>query len=192
LFNKSLFNMYTTDHRIDFSNIGEKKTAVFLSISDMDRSLDKLIDVFYTQAFQELTASADKEPNNRLQVPVRFILDDFATNAVIKDFDQLTSVIRSREIYVSIIIQSLTQLASLYGKDRALTISNNCDNWLYLGGQDVETARVFAQKTNRPVIEVLQMDIDAAYLFTRGTKSRKVKKYNVENHPNYEEYIDSF
>lgn len=191
LFNKSLYFMYTNENRIDFSNIGEKKTAVFLSISDMDRSLDKLIDVFYTQAFQELTASADKELNNRLQVPVRFILDDFATNAFIKDFDQITSVIRSREIYVSIIIQSLTQLASLYGKDRALTISNNCDNWLYLGGQDVETATVFAQKTNRPVIEVLQMDIDAAYLFTRGTKSKKVKKYNMENHPNYEEYIEA-
>lgn len=190
LFNKSLFYMYTNDNRIDFSNIGEKKTAIFLSISDMDRSLDRLIDIFYTQAFQELTASADKEPNNRLQVPVRFILDDFATNAFIKDFDQITSVIRSREIYVSIIIQSLTQLASLYGKDRALTISNNCDNWLYLGGQDVETAKVFAQKTNRPVIEILQMDIDAAHLFTRGTKSKDIKKYNLKNHPNYEEYIE--
>lgn len=189
LFNKSLSHMYTKSNRINFTDIGKDKTVVFLSISDMDRSMDKLINVFYTQAFQVLTTSADQEPNHHLQVPVRFILDDFATNAFIKDFDNITSVIRSREIYVSVIIQSMSQLASLYGHNKALTISNNCDNWLYLGGQDVETATLFAKKTNRPVVEVLQMDLDAAYLFTRGTVSKKTKKYNVTKHPNYKEYL---
>ena len=132
-----------------------------------------------------LTNTADKNSDHRLRIPVRFILDDFATNAVIKDFDKITSVIRSREIYVSIIIQSLTQLDALYGEHKAITITNNCDNWLYLGGQDVQTANVFAQKTNIPVINILHMGLDDAYLFTRGSGAKKVQKFELEEHTAY-------
>lgn len=185
LFGTDLNKMYKKRNRIDFGDLEKEKTVVFLSISDVDRSMDRLVNIFYAQAFQVLTSRADKNSDNRLGIPVRFILDDFATNTVIKDFDNITSVIRSREIYVSIIIQSLTQLDAIYGEYKTSTITNNCDNWLYLGGQDVRTAKVFAQKTNISVINILQMELDDAYLFTRGSRAKKVQKFELKEHTAY-------
>ena len=133
--------------------------------------------LFRSQALQGLCRSADRDyPDHRLPVSVRFILDDFATNTVIPDFDSIISVIRSREIYVSIIIQSLSQLEGLYGHAKAMTIINNCDNCLYLGGQDVETASYFSLKMNRTVDTILNLPLDAAILFTRGQRPRRVEK----------------
>lgn len=167
--------MFRKRERVRFEDLGREKTAVFLTISDTDRSLDALVNLFYTQALQALCRSADRDyPDHRLPVPVRFILDDFATNTVIPGFDNLISVIRSREISVSVIIQSLTQLESLYGHARARTIVNNCDNWLYLGGQDVETARFLSVRANRTADTILNLPLGSAYLFTRGQKPQVV------------------
>ncbi len=85
---------------------------------------------------------------------------DFAANTRIPDFDNIISVIRSREIYVSIIIQSISQLNALYGPEKAKTIINNCDNCLYLGGQDVETARYIGVKANRTADTILNMPLE--------------------------------
>lgn len=182
----SAIKMYSTKRRIRFQDLGREKTAVFLTISDTDRSMDNLVSLFYTQAMHTLCDSADSDyPDHRLPVPVRFILDDFATNAVIMDFQNLTSVIRSREIYVSIILQSITQLNALYGQDNATTIINNCDNCLYLGGQDITTARFMAEKANKTPFTILNMPLGDAYLFTRGSMPKKVKRFDLRCHPNY-------
>lgn len=180
--------MYSRKNRVDFSKMGKEKTAVFLTISDVDRSMDRLASLFYTQALQSLCRSADKDyPDSRLPVPVRFILDDFAANFCIPDFDKITSVIRSREIYVSIILQSISQLESLYTPAEAKTIINNCDNCLYLGGQDVETARYIGIKADRSMNNILNMPLGEAYLFTRGSKPKKVEKYDIRYHERYAE-----
>lgn len=173
--------------KIDLSRIGERRTAVFLHVSDTDRSMDRLASLFYTQALQVLCASADERKGNRLKVPVRLILDDFAAGAdsCIPDFDKITSVIRSREISVSIILQSLSQLEASYGHARAMTIINNCDHLLYLGGQDLETARYIAAKANRSATSILDMPLDGAWLFTRGEQPRQVQKYDLQSHPQY-------
>lgn len=187
-----LFNMYKSQNRINFKNLGREKTAVFLSISDTDRSKDRIISLFYTQALQVLCNSADFDyPDCRLPVPVRFILDDFATNAYIPDFQNIISVIRSREIYVSIILQSITQLDALYGPSHAKTIINNCDNCLYLGGQDIETANYMSYKANKPITSILNMPLDTAYLFTRGQEPRIVKKFDITEHTKYRELSQS-
>lgn len=178
-------NLYVNPKRLEFKSMTTKKTAVFLCISDTDRSMDTLCNLFYTQALQNLCAIADESPKNRLIVPVRFILDDFATNTLIEGFDKIISVIRSREIYVSIILQSITQLYGLYGTYKGKTIINNCDNCLYLGGQDVETAEYISVKCNIPVYRVLEMPLDVAILFTRGSKGKKVQKYELKDHPRY-------
>lgn len=174
--------LFQKKERIRFAELGRKKTAVFLNISDTDRSMDKLANLFYTQALQTLCDSADKdEKNHRLKVPVRFILDDFAANVCIPDFDRIISVIRSREISVSIILQSISQLESLYGHARAMTILNNCDNCLYLGGQDVETAKYISIKANKSANTILNMPLDEAWLFTRGREPQKVRKFVPES-----------
>ena len=180
--------MYRRPQRIDFRMLGREKTAVFLTVSDMDRSMDTLASLFYTQALQTLCESADKDyPDHRLPVPMRLILDDFATNVVIPDFDKTISVIRSREISVSIILQSLSQLNAIYGHVRGMTIVNNCDNCLYLGGQDVDTAKYISYKSNRTVDTVLNLPLGSAYLFTRGNRPKEVQKFDIRKHQRYQE-----
>lgn len=177
--------LFRNPNRVSFPQLGKEKTALFLTISDTDRSMDRLVNLFYTQAFQSLCAAADRSPGHRLKIPVRFYLDDFAANFVIPDFDKITSVIRSREISVSFIIQSISQLEAMYGKARASTIMNNCDCWLYLGGNDLSTAHLIASRANKPVSSILGMPLDAALLFTRGQPPQVVKKYDLRSHPLY-------
>ena len=177
--------LFQNPSKINFPQLGEEKTALFLTVSDTDRSMDRLVNLFYTQALQSLCQAADHSPGHRLKIPVRFYLDDFAANVTIPDFDKITSVIRSREISVSVIIQSISQLESMYGRARAATILNNADHIIYLGGTDIDTAWYVAQRANKPVSSILGMPLDAALLFTRGQPPQTVKKYDLHSHPMY-------
>lgn len=176
--------MFINPNQVDFATISHTPTAVFIRVSDNDFSLANLTSLFYTQALQILMAEADKQSDNRLKVPVRLYLDDFA-NLLVPDMDKIISVIRSREISVSIAIQSITQLEGLYGHAKAMTIIDNCDHLLYLGGQSVETARFIGVKANKPVSTILNMPLDRAWLFERGSTPREVKKYDLTRHPLY-------
>lgn len=176
--------LFLNPNQIDFVAISHTPTAVFARVSDNDFSLNNLTSLFYTQALQMLMAEADKQPDNRLQIPVRLYLDDFA-NLIIPDMDKMISVIRSREISVSIAIQSITQLEGLYGHTQAMTIVDNCDHLLYLGGQSVETARFIGVKANKPMSTILDMPLGKAWLFERGSTPREVRKYDLTRHPLY-------
>ena len=152
----------------------------------MDRSQDMLANLFYKQAMQTLCRYADGVcEDSCLPVPVRFILDDFATNACIPDFDNMISVIRSRGISVSIILQSLTQLEKMYGKAAATTILNGCDTVLYLGGQDLSTAHYIGTRVNHSDFSVLTLPLSQAWLLQRGQKPRLVRRYELADHPRY-------
>lgn len=178
---ESIQKLITHEKQVDFREMGRQKTVLFLTISDTDRSMDELVNLFYTQAFHELCNSADRDyPDGRLKIPVRFFLDDFAANVFIPDFDKTISVIRSREIAVSIILQSLSQLEDMYGEPGAKTILNNCDNCLYLGGQDVETAQYISHKANKSASSILNMSLNDAWLFQRGAEPRQVEKYIMQ------------
>ena len=160
----------------DITRPGREKTALFVNISDTDRSMDCIVNIFYTQLFQGLCRYADSRPDFRLPVPVHIILDDFAANVFIPDFDKIVSVIRSREISTSVVLQSLSQLNGMYNEGQASTIINNCDTMLYLGGQDVGTARFFAEKAGRLPEKILAMDLRNAWFFTRGKDAQLVEK----------------
>ncbi len=179
--------LYNLEERINFQSLCREKTALFLTISDTDRSMDKLVNLFYTQALDQLVKIANASPGYRLPLPVRLILDDFAANVTIPDFDKTIAVIRSREISVSLIIQDINQLYSLYGGDRGRTIINNCDSQLYLGGQDVDTARFIGIKADRTQKTVLDLPLDDAWLFVRGSAPAQVRKYDLAAHPLYAE-----
>ena len=161
---------------LDFSMLGREKTVVFLNTSDLDRAYDNLTNLFYIQMFQKLEAEAAKNPDGRLQVPVRFLMDDFASGTVMEDFDKIISVIRSRDISVSLIIQSLSQLESLYGEGKARTIINNCDHLLYMGGNDIDTLEYMAHRINKPANRVGLKPRDKMYLLTTGEPAALVDK----------------
>ena len=160
----------------DMKMLGRRKTVLFLNVSDTDRAFDQMANIIYAQALRVLCLEADSNADGRLKVPVRIIMDDFAASAVIPDFDKIISVIRSRDIYVSLIIQSLSQLESMYSRAVSRTILNNCDHILYLGSQDMETAEYIAARAVRTPEAILSMPRSKAYLITAGEKARLVDK----------------
>lgn len=162
-----LNKMMETDD-IDISSIGKQKTALFVVVSDTDRSLDGIVNVFFTQAMNELCRYADKNcPGGCLPVPVRFILDDFATNCKIDEFPRMISSIRSRGISAMLMIQAESQLTEGYEHDDK-TIIANCDTYVYLGGNDIETAKAVAERCDLPVKKILNMPVGTNWIFRRG------------------------
>ncbi|MCR4798118.1 MAG: type IV secretory system conjugative DNA transfer family protein, partial [Lachnospiraceae bacterium] len=153
---------------ISIPSIGQKPTALFVVVSDTDRSMDVLANLFFTQAMNELCYYADNHTkNNRLPVPVRFILDDFATNCQIAEFPRMISSIRSRDISAMLMIQAESQLEKGYGPDEK-TIIGNCDTYIYLGGNDVDTAKAVAVRCDVPVKKILNMPVGTNWIFRRG------------------------
>lgn len=182
--------LFNGGNKINIPDISHERSVVFLNISDSDHAFDMLVNLFYTQALQSLIAEADRSPTSRLEIPVRIVLDDFATNVVIPDFDKTISVIRSRDIAVSVIIQSLSQLNSMYNKYQADTIVNNCDHVLYLGGSDSDTAGYISSRANKSKETVLAMPLDKVYVMERGKQGLlldKIKPYSFEP-PKQEEH----
>ncbi len=166
---------------IDIASIGMKKTALFVVVSDTDRSMDGLANIFFTQAMNELCSYADQNcADNRLPVPVRFILDDFATNCKINEFPRMIASIRSRGISVMLIIQAESQLTECYGMD-GRTIIGNCDTYVYLGGNDIETARAVAERCDMPMTDILNMPVETNWIFRRG--EAPISGHNFELEP---------
>lgn len=169
---KSLEKMVnSSDFKLE--DIGKEKTAIFVSASDTDRSLDSLVNIFYTQCMNELCDFADNKcKNSRLPIDVRFILDDFATNCKINDFDKSIAMIRSRGISASILVQNLSQLNTCY-EAGAKTICSNCDTWLYYGSNDFETAELMAKQVNMPTDMLFNAPLGQCYIYRRGEKPYK-------------------
>lgn len=177
---------------IDIASIGKRKTAVFVVVSDMDHDLDALVSVFYTQLFKELCRVADEEcdnNDNRLPVPVRVIMDDFANQAPVPNFDSVIAAARSRDIWLMPICQATSQLEQRYGA-AAATIIGCCDTAVYIGVNDMGTARELSLRSNIPVDKIQSLPLGQALVFTRGTGCQRARSYDLKGHPNYGALLD--
>jgi len=163
----------------DIKDIGRKKTAVFVVTSEFDRSRDKLVNIFFTQAMAVLCRAAEDFKDQSLPVPVRFIMDDFATNCKIDDFPRMISSVRSRNISVIPIIQAESQLKAAYGADWQ-TIINNCDTYLYLGGNDVDTAFAIAERTGASFDDIMHMPVGECWVTQRGSRPVHAVRFDLE------------
>ena len=180
LFDTPELNEMTAYDDIDIASIGLNKTALFVVVSDTDRSMDGLVNIFFTQAMNELCRVADKECDDScLPVPVRFILDDFATNCKINEFPRMIASIRSRGISTMLMIQAESQLTESYGHD-GKTIIGNCDTYVYLGGNDVETAKAVAERCDVPVKKILNMPVETNWIFRRGQEPINGHNFDLE------------
>ena len=198
---------------MDLPSIGEKKTVLFALIPDNDTSFNFLVSILYTQLFQQLFYIADHKYNGSLPVPVHFVMDEFANVSLPDDFDKILSVMRSRSVSVSIILQNLAQLKALFEKQWE-SIVGNCDEFLYLGGNEQSTHKYVSEMLGKSTIdlnthgkssgrngnystnyqiggrelltpdEVRLLDNNYAILFIRGELPIIDKKYNILNHPN--------
>lgn len=219
-FNLESLASITQNDELELWSIGEKKTAVFAIIPDNDSSFSFLVGMLYTQLFQQLYYQADVIHGGRLPVHVHFLMDEFANVALPDEFDKLLSTMRSREISVSIIIQNLAQLKALFEKQWE-SIVGNCDEFLYLGGNEQSTHEYVSKLLGKETIdtnsygqskgrngsystnwqlagrelmtpdEVRMLDNRYALLFIRGERPVEDLKFDILKHPNIALTTDS-
>lgn len=212
-FNLDSLAAITQSDEMELDRLGEEKTAIYAVIPDNDSSYNFIVGMLYTQLFQQLYYSADVMHGGRLPVHVHFVMDEFANVALPDEFDKLLSTMRSREISVSIIIQNLAQLKKLFEKEWE-SIVGNCDEFLYLGGNEQSTHEYVSKLLGKETIdmntygqskgrngnystnwqitgrelmtpdEVRMMDNKYALLFIRGERPIMDLKYDILKHPN--------
>ena len=204
---------------LDFPSLGKKKVALFALIPDNDSSLNFIIGMMYTQLFQELYYLADHVHGGRLPVHVHCVMDEFSNVALPDEFDKILSTMRSREISVSIILQNLAQLKALFEKQWE-SIVGNCDEFLYLGGNEQSTHEYVSKLLGKATIdtntygqtkgrsgnystnwqitgrelytpdEVRMLDNLYALLFIRGERAVQDSKYDILRHPKVRLTVD--
>lgn len=213
-FNLSSLAALTATDELDLPSLGEKKVALFALIPDNDTSFNFLVSILYTQLFQQLFYLADHKYGGSLPVPVHFLMDEFSNVSLPEDFSKILAVMRSRNVYVSIILQNVAALKALFEKEWE-SILGNCDEFLYLGGNETSTHKLISESylgkstidtntygkssgrngnysTNYQISgrelltpdEVRMLDNRYALLFIRGERAVMDEKYDILKHPN--------
>ena len=212
-FNLESMAALTITDELDLPSLGEKPVALFALIPDNDTSFNFLVSLLYTQLFQQLFYVADRKYGGALPVPVHFLMDEFANVSLPDDFDKILAVMRSRQVFVSIIIQNIAQLKALFEKQWE-GIIGNCDELLYLGGNEQSTHKYVSELLGKETIdtntygqsrgrsgsystnwqisgrelldpaEVRMLDNRYALLFIRGERPILDEKFDILKHPN--------
>ena len=213
-FNLSSLAGLTATDELDLPSLGEKKVALFALIPDNDTSFNFLVSILYTQLFQQLFYLADHKYGGSLPVPVHFLMDEFSNVSLPEDFSKILAVMRSRQVFVSIILQNISALKALFEKEWE-SILGNCDEFLYLGGNETSTHKLISESylgkatidtntygkssgrsgnystnyqiTGRELMtpdEVRMLDNRYALLFIRGEPPIMDEKYDILKHPN--------
>ncbi|MBF2508555.1 type IV secretory system conjugative DNA transfer family protein [Listeria welshimeri] len=160
---------------LELDKLGDRKTALFVIISDTDDTFNFVVSIMYTQMFNLLCDKADDVYNGRLPIHVRCLLDEFANIGQIPKFEKLIATIRSREISASIILQSQSQLKAIY-KDNADTIIGNCDTTLFLGGKEKSTLKEMTEILGKETIDSFNTSITYAQQKSHGLNFQKLGK----------------
>ena len=190
IFCDSVVAMTKKDRRVDFKELGDHKTALFITTSPMNQTLQSYINMLYADMFRELFEAAEERDDSRLQVPVHIICDDFACGGKINDFEEYISIFRAAGISVTMLLQSESQLNSMYGEGAATTIINNCDTYVYMGGMDITTCRNISQRTNKPLTKVMSMPLEKVIVFRRGMDPIYAKRYQTTEDELYKQMME--
>ncbi|MCR8860393.1 type IV secretory system conjugative DNA transfer family protein [Bacillus pseudomycoides] len=206
---------------LNLDTLGDKgrKTALFIIVPDTDNTFNFIVAIMYSQLFNMLCTIADEKHKGKLPTPVRFMLDEFANIGKIPNFENLIATIRSRNISATIILQTLSQLKSIY-KDNVDTIVGNCDTSIFLGGKEKSTIKALSEELGKETIndynesktrsnndsygqnfsklgrelmtqdELLTMERDTCIVQIIGKRPFKDKKYDLTKHPRYKFHSD--
>ena len=208
-----------SEDELELDTLGDRKTALFVIISDTDDTFNFVVSIMYSQLFNLLCDKADDVYGGRLPVHVRCLLDEFANIGLIPKFEKLIATIRSREISASIILQAQSQLKAIY-KDHTDTIIGNCDSTLFLGGKEKTTLKDLSetlgketidlyntsetrsnansvglnyQKTGKELMsqdEITVMDGSKCIFQLRGVRPFLSEKFDITKHKNYKYLSD--
>ncbi len=168
---------------LNIASIGSRKTALFILTSTFDKAKNTYVNIIYSTILRVLMKTAEASRSNRLKVPVQIIFDDFACGTRIKDFDAYISIFRSAGISAIMLLQSEKQLFDIYGEYGADTILDNCDNYVYLGGNNTHTCEHISRRIDKPFKDIMNLELRHVIVIRRGMKPFVTERYKIFEDP---------
>lgn len=179
VFNGQLKKMFREKTNFDIEQFVKEKNVLFLTADGVDTYLNAFVNLIFEVMINQLFKCAEQYPDKKLPIPVHFIMDDFACGAKMSSFPAQISRFRSKGISSTIVLQSESQLKAIYRDYGASTIMNNCDQLIYLGGNDLETAENIAKRLDTPVKHVLSLPVGQVMIFRRGEQPIVDERYPI-------------
>ena len=186
---KGIQQIMAKPEQLDLTDLVNRKTVLFILTSPVNPALHPFANLVLGAMFKELFEYAESLPGGRVPIPLTAICDDFATGGKIPNFQQHISIFREKGIAVMMLVQSLSQLDSMYGYPASITIQDNTDNIIYMGGNNLQTAEQMAQRIDKPMNEVLALPRGQIYLFRSGQKALQLQRYQIFKDPLYQKEI---
>lgn len=191
-FTTSIRNNMRNKPPVDFDKFASEKSILFITTSPVKKALHGLANIFVSQAISELFTIADESAAGALEIPTDIIFDDFATGAKVSDMPEKLSICRAKGIAFSgILLQSESQLKRMYGEYEAIEIIDQCDSYVFFGGNNYETAKALSLKMNVPLDEILYLPVGRTIVFRRGQKPVFSTRYDIFHDEFYQRITQS-
>lgn len=183
----SIRNSIRAKPSVDFNKFAKEKSILFITTSPVKKALHGLANIFVSQAISELFTIADETETGTLPIPVDIIFDDFATGAKVSEMPEKLSICRAKGIaFLGILLQSESQLKRMYGEAESIEIIDNCDSYVFFGGNNYDTARSLSFKLNVPLDEILYLPVGQIVVFRRGQRPVFSTRYDTFNDEFYQ------
>ena len=183
----SIRNSMRTKPSVDFNKFASEKSILFITTSPVKKALHGLANIFVSQAISELFTIADEAETGTLPIPVDIIFDDFATGAKVSEMPEKLSICRAKGIaFLGILLQSESQLKRMYSEAESIEIIDNCDSYVFFGGNNYETARSLSLKLNVPLDEILYLPVGQIVVFRRGQRPVFSTRFDTFNDEFYQ------
>ena len=189
IFSEDVLSMMEKENRISLKKIGEEKMAVFIKTSPVNQTLQNYVNLMYADMIKTLFETAESMESGKLKIPVHIICDDFACGSRINGFENYISIFRAAGISITLLLQSESQLSTMYGEVAATTIINNCDTYVYMGGMDVKTCQNISKRTNKPLNKIINLPLEQVIVFRRGSEPVYARRYQILEDPEYREIM---
>ncbi len=187
-FDENLKYLFSNKKCIDFNKLGQEKSALFVITSPVNSSLNRIVNMIYSDLFRVLFEQAEASKTGSLKVPVHVYCDDFACGKI-PDFDKFIAISRAAKISATMLLQNEAQLTALYGPEGANTIKGCSDTLIYFSSQDIQTVTDLAQRLNKPVNRVLEMPAEYVAVFRRGKPHVVARRYQTLEDPRFKEMM---
>lgn len=192
VFTKNIRQSMRTRPSIDFEKMANEKFIIFLTTSPVNKALHSLANIFVARAIAEFHRVAAMHPSGTLVIPVHITFDDFATGAKITGMPEKMAISREMGISFSLLLQSESQLKKMYGDFGCTEILDCCDSYIYLGGNNYDTAKTISLKLDVPLTEILNMPVGEEVVFRRGQQGIMTKRYEIMKDPFYQKITEKY
>lgn len=191
-FTTDICHCMKTKPSIDFKKLAGEKSVLFITTSPVKKALHSLANMFVAQAIAELYDIAEEQPAGVLPIPFHISFDDFATGAKVAGMPEKISIFREKGLSCTLLLQSEAQLEKMYGHWGAIEIVDNCDSYVFFGGNNVETARSVSVRADLPLEDILYMPVGQELVFRRGQRPIVTERYDIQRDALYRKITSSY